>query len=209
MVEVINPEIFSVNKNLKVEEKYIGNFKNKILIIDNFFNYPDQVQEYALSVSYVKEGGHANPGYIHRTGFNTFEFLNFTRWAREVFYKDHRENYNAPIFSFQAYENIGEVLPHIDEVNYAGLCCLNKISENISGTSFFKYKTGEEYSRQYSYREDIFSSSQSKDWTRYHIEYHQYNRFIFYESCLFHSAYWNKSKWGSKTPRLTFNTFTW
>ena len=162
--------------------------------------------------SYAKEGGHTNPGYIHRTGFNTFHFLDFTKCLKEMYYKDYRENYSAPIFAFQAYDTIGSVLPHIDEVNYAGLCCLNtdeEITGNISGTSFYRYKTGEEHTHQYSYRTEILSSSSQKDWNKYHTEYHQYNRFIFYESCIFHSAYWEESKWKSQHPRLTFNTFTW
>jgi len=212
MVEVIDPQIFSINKNVKVSEKYIGKSNNKLVIVDNFFLFPNQVRDYALSCKYVKEGEHSNPGYIHRTGVNLFHFLDFTRWMKETYYQDYRVNYSAPIFSFQAYDTIGKVLPHIDEVNYAGLCCLNTDEEvlgNITGTSFYRYKTGEEYSQQYSYRNSILSDSSQKDWNKYHTEYHQYNRFIFYESCLFHSAYWDEKKWESETPRLTFNTFTW
>lgn len=212
MVEVIDSQIFSINKNVKVTEKFIGKSNNKLIIADNFFLFPNQVRDYALSVSYTREGGHANPGYIHRTGLNTFQFLDFTRWLKESYYGDPRENYNAPIFSFQAYDTIGSVLPHIDEVNYAGLCCLNtdeEVAGNISGTSFYRYKTGEEHTHQYSYRTEILSSSSQKDWNKYHTEYHKYNRFIFYESCLFHSAYWDQKKWSSEHPRLTFNTFTW
>jgi hypothetical protein len=212
MVEVIDTKIFSINKNVKITEKFIGKSNNKIIIADNFFMFPNHVRQYALSCSYVKEGGHANPGYIHRTGINTFEFLNFTNWLKEYYFKDPRENYNAPIFSFQAYDKIGSILPHIDEVNYAGLCCLNtdeEIFNDISGTSFYEYKTGEEHSHAHSYRTQILDSSKLEDWNKYHTEYHQYNRFIFYESCLFHSAYWDENKWTSDNPRLTFNTFTW
>ena len=36
-----------------------------------------------------------------------------------------------------------------------------------------------------------------------------YNEYIFYESALFHCAYWKKENWTTKYPRFTFNTFTW
>jgi hypothetical protein len=212
MVEIIEEKIFTINKNFKVYEKFIGQFNNKIIIIDNFFSFPNQVRDYALSCKYVKEGGHSNPGYVHRTGVNLFHFLDFTTWVKEFYYQDYRVNQNPPIFSFQAYDKIGEVLPHIDEVNYAGLCCLNlneELLDNISGTSFYRYRTGEEYSKQHSYRNNIFNNSSKADWEQYHIEYHKYNRFIFYESSLFHSAYWDEIRWNSEDPRLTFNTFTW
>lgn len=212
MVELIDPQVFSINKNCKVSEKYIGKSNNKLIIVDNFFLFPNQVREYALSCSYAKEGDHANPGYIHRTGFNMFQYLDFTRWVKETYYQDYRTIDYSPIFSFQAYDSIEIVIPHIDEVNYAGLCCLNtdeEVAGDISGTSFYRYKTGEEHTHPYSYRTEILKSSNLKDWNKYHTEYHQYNRFIFYESCLFHSAYWNQKQWASEHPRLTFNTFTW
>jgi hypothetical protein len=42
-----------------------------------------------------------------------------------------------------------------------------------------------------------------------HTQYHNYNEYIFYESALFHCAYWKKENWTTKYPRFTFNTFTW
>jgi hypothetical protein len=213
MINVIDSEIFKLDeKNITIEEKYIGNFDNKLLLVNNFFKYPQKVKEYALSCKYIKPQIGTNPGFVHQYNFNPYDFLDFCTYLRANYFNNYTSPKEDYTFTFQAYKNVPKILPHIDSVEYAGLCCLNdedEIKENISGTSFYRYKSGEEYTFRNSYRNEILKSSRLKDWNVYHTQYHKFNQFIFYESGLFHSAYWNKINWNHDTPRLTFNSFTW
>jgi hypothetical protein len=215
MVELIDPKIFASNiKN--VTEKRIGNTNTKIIIVDDFFRYPDKVRDYALSAKYSKESDlHDNPGYISRFIINPGQFIHHAGYLKETYFHDYRV-YTIdlnPTVSFQCYDKIGPLPPHVDDVNYAGLVPLNTDEElsNASGTAFFRHKkTGQEFTCTDSYRaEETLNDWDMSQWDRYHIQYHKYNQLIFYESCVFHSAYWNQTSWTVGTPRLTFNTFTW
>jgi len=119
----------------------------------------------------------------------------------------------TPTYAFQCYDKIPPMPPHIDDVNYAGLVPLNTDEElsDFSGTSFFRHRgTGQEFTCTNSYRaEECLSKFDMSLWDRYHVQHHKFNQFIFYESCMFHSAYWDQNSWAVDTPRLTFNTFTW
>ena len=217
MVELIDPSIFENNLNRsRIKEIRIGNSNSKLIIIDDFFVHPEKVREYALSAKYAKESSaHDNPGYISRFPFEPEQFLHTCGYLKEVHFHDYRLNTIdlTPTFAFQCYDKIGPMPPHIDDVNYAGLVPLNTDEElsTFSGTAFFRHRgTGQEFTCTNSYRaEECLTKWDMSLWDRYHIQHHKFNQFIFYESCMFHSAYWDQNSWAVDTPRLTFNTFTW
>ena len=217
MVAVINPNDFRIRTGIYPKVINIGNTNSRIVVIDDFFLYPDKVREYALNCKYFKDPEiPRNPGYINYFGFNELQVLKLTGMLKESFMGDFRTSHSAfaPVVSLQMYEEIGTLMPHVDYFHYAGICSLNMIGANhgekSSGTNFHRYKkTGEEYTALANYRHKEILNSKPDDWEVYHTQYHKYNQYIFYESALFHSAHWDKSTWHSDEPRMTFNTFTW
>ena len=216
MVDLINPNDFRIRTGIYPKVINIGNTNSRIVVINDFFLYPDKVREYALNCKYFKDPEiPMNPGYINYFGFNEIQVLKLTGMLKESFMGDFRTSHSAfaPVVSLQMYKEIGTLMPHVDYFHYAGICPLNidySHGEKSSGTHFYRYKkTGEEYTALANYRHKEILDSELDDWEVYHTQYHKYNQYIFYESALFHSAHWDKSTWNSDEARLTFNTFTW
>ena len=216
LVEVIDARAFAITERIEPNVIQIGNTNSRMVIIPNFFVYPDQVREYALNCKYFKDPEvPENPGFINYFSWNELQVLQLTKLLRNEFMGDYRTSHDgfAPVISLQTYNTINRYQPHIDYFHYAGICPLNlddELSNNVSGTSFFRHKkTGEEFTALANYRHKETLDSDPSDWEVYHTQYHNYNEYIFYESALFHCAYWKKENWTTKYPRFTFNTFTW
>ena len=228
-------EIFSLDiSKWKINVNYIGNSKNKIVEIKNFFEHPDKVKNYANSVQYVNafnDQRYSVPGYVHEI-CNYVQDLIIKKILDEVclnfspqtsFSLDHSHR-----FTFQAYSKnteckISSIYPHTDRCRYSAVCSLNEDSDydgDDNGTSFWRNtETLEEYATcDYNYRQLGYLKSVSKGytdldpsktislgWKKYHLQKHSYNTFIMYEGNLWHSPYFDKTKWN--TERLTFNCF--
>ena len=98
MVELIDPSIFENNlSRSRIKEIRIGNSNSKLIIIDDFFVYPEKVREYALSAKYAKEASaHDNPGYISRFPFEPEQFLHTCGYLKELHFHDYRLNTYQP-----------------------------------------------------------------------------------------------------------------
>lgn len=235
-MKVINSELFNVNhpSHWEVEEKHIGNLKNKIVIVKNWFTNPEELMFFAKSVDYVDtiQGQVTNlPGYLHLIGNYKKSLYSPILYVCKQFFNSSDETMRNPEetrFSFQIYDTSQKVrfmslFPHSDYTRYASVLSFNKEddydSETPNGTAFWRYKeTGEEYvCAERNYRTEriankacsmtTFDPSQVKlkEWERYHVEPHQFNTILFYEGSLWHSPYFAKDGW--KTNRLTFNAF--
>ena len=85
-MKIVNPEILQTHhpKDWEVEQLHIGNSKNRIIKIKNWFKNPEQVRALALSGEYVctVNGEFSNlPGNVSRIGhlsnqlYPNFKFL--------------------------------------------------------------------------------------------------------------------------------------
>lgn len=233
-MKIIDPEeIFGVNHfNWRIMHYEIGNSQNRIVVIKNFFKNPDALKEYAESVDYVNTiNGEVSgiPGYIHRIGNGIKTVLRpIMKLATDQF--DASEDFvlsNPHKFTFQVYpinEKIrrASLHPHTDHVRYAGVCSLNKpedYSGNDNGTALWRNdKTLEEHTiRDFNYRAKRYYKNNKEyvtfdpsvidipGWSIYHVIQHSYNTLVMYEGNMWHSPYFDLSKW--KTNRLTFNCF--
>lgn len=233
-VKVINPEeIFAIDHlRWRIMHYDIGNSGNRIIVIKNFFKHPDKLKEYAESVDYVNTiHGQVSgiPGYIHRIGNGIKTLLrpiigaatkNFD--AGEDFVLNNHHKFTFQIYPISEKCRLASLHPHTDNVRYAGVCSLNNDEDydgNDNGTALWRNdKTLEEYtSKDFNYRakrvignnKDYVTLDPSKvdfpNWSIYHVIPHTYNTLIMYEGNLWHSPYFDLSKW--KTNRITFNCF--
>ena len=233
-MNIIDPdEIFATNHfNWRIMHYEIGNSQNRILLIRNFFKNPDKLREYAESVDYVNtiDGQvSAIPGYIHRIGNGVRTLIRpMVGLAQHQFEASDQFDVEGPHkFTFQVYPidkeiRLASLHPHTDNVRYAGVCSLNKPEEydgTDNGTALWRNdKTLEEHTlRDFNYRakrvglntKDYIKLDPSKvdipDWSIYHVIPHSYNTLVMYEGNMWHSPYFDRSKW--KTNRITFNCF--
>ena len=235
-MKVIDPQLFEVNhpQHWEVEEKHIGNFKNKIVIIKNWFVNPEQLKLFAKSVDYVDttKGQVTNlPGYLHQIGNYRNQLYSPVRFACKHYFTasddllrhPEQSNFTLQMYDPQDKVRFMSLYPHSDYVRYASVLSFNEDDdydhEIPNGTAFWRIKeTGEEYvTAERNYRtERIANKVQAmtsfdpanvklKEWERYHVEPHEFNSIIFYEGALWHSPYFSKGGW--HTNRLTFNAF--
>jgi hypothetical protein len=233
-MRIVDPaEIFATNHfNWRITNYEIGNSQNRIVVVKNFFKNPDLLREYAESVDYVNTiDGQVSgiPGYIHRIGNGIKAVMRpiISLAANEFETSEDSVLENSHKFTFQIYPMDKKcrkvsLHPHIDNVRYAGVCSLNKNNEydgTDNGTALWRNdKTLEEYtSKDLNYRAKRIiqketeyikldpSTTDNLGWTMYHIIQHSYNTFVMYEGNMWHSPYFDLSKW--KTNRLTFNCF--
>ena len=218
MINTLNNEIFTFNYNSKTSVIEIGNCKNKIVIYEGLFLYPDKVRDYALNTTYFKDPNvHSNPGWqIPAAGIKKVELAGFLlSQYREVFgtFYDSKLNIVDSLTAlFHIYNKRGTPQPHIDLAMYGGLCSLNTDEENEAyqnHTYFYRLKeTGQEYDVLNQTRQEKVANSKMEDWELYHKQPHKYNTYYFYEAQLHHTGYWNHDLEDHETPRITFNTFS-
>ena len=234
-MKVINSELFAIAhpSAWEVEQKHIGNHKNRIVIVSNFFKYPDEIKAYAQSIDYTAtyQGEVTNlPGYIHYMSIHKRSIYEPMKFICSKYFEGSNEIMRFPDetrFGFQIYDmkekcRYQSLFPHTDEVRYAGVLSLNTEDDydgDDNGTSFFRSEeTGEEttlYDKNYRAKRLLnpvqamvnFDPSQvkHKEWTRYHIEPHEFNKLIMYEGNLCHSIHFQQKKWNAS--RMTFNAF--
>ena len=206
MFKIADVDRLRINEQVQYKEKYIGDSKSKILLLKDFFKDPEYVKDYALSGYFDKPPG-ANPGFTSAVSVNANEYRAFIQYAAEKFF--NYKTTRPAVVRFQAFKSIPEQPPHVDEVDVlAGLCPLNVIEGVESSTNFYRHKNGHEYAINAGcYRYKNLVQTKPEDWDLYHTEYHRFNTFIMYESCLFHTGRMNNYLWKSPEPRLTFNFF--
>ena len=234
-MKIIDPKILRTHhpKNWEVEQIHIGNCKNRIIKIKNFFEEPEQVRAYAQAAEYVNTvGGQFSnlPGYVCKLGNISNQFYPNFKFALATYFEcDKKVMLQSEFsqFTFQMYEvqekcRMCSLAPHTDDTHYAAVLSLNfneEMSDAQSGTAFWRSKEFQEefVSSDKNYRGSRilnkinayvnFDPSQykSKDWERYHVEPHEFNTLLLYEGRLWHSPYFRQEGWG--TNRLTFNAF--
>ena len=234
-MKVINPEMLAVShpRDWEVEQLHIGQSKNRLIKIRNFFKNPDQVRAYALSCDYVSTLNvqYSNlPGLVHRIVHPSKQFHEPFKFLVSTYFDASKRVMNTPAYSdftFQMYEvqekcRMCSLSPHTDDTHYAAVLSLNtdeELEDTDSATAFFRNK---EYNEEFvtsdrNYRSGRATNTmnamvnfdpskfKSKTWERYHVEKHEYNTLLVYEGKIWHSPYYIQEGW--EVNRLTFNAF--
>lgn len=220
-MKILSQDIFTINKNARPRIETIGNSKNYLVIIDNFFNEPELVREHALNATYFDEQTLCKLGspdettkwYTHHLECNTDHFTSYFLDLKYNYFKDVRSHcdYMAHAYTYQTYVDVTGVKPHTDASNYAGLVCLNydeEIGDSLSGTGFYRVReSGQELIQAGTYRSERVGRLSPSEFEKYHFQKHKFNTLIFYEGCLLHTAI--RTNWKSEVQRTTFNCFVW
>ena len=234
-MKIIDPKMLESHhpKDWEVEQIHIGNAKNRIIKIRNFFKEPEQVRAYAQAADYVctVNGEFSNlPGYVSKIGHMSHQFYPNFKFALSTYFEADKKVMTHPEFShftFQMYEvqekcRMCSLSPHTDDTHYASVLSLNfdeELEESQSGTAFFRntefqeeyvssdknYRTARLVNKVNAYVNFDPSQFRSKEWERYHVEPHEFNTLLIYEGKLWHSPYFRQGGWD--TNRLTFNAF--
>ena len=54
-MKILSQDIFAINQHARPRIQLIGNCKNILVVVDNFFENPELVREHALSTTYFDE----------------------------------------------------------------------------------------------------------------------------------------------------------
>lgn len=234
-MKVINPEMLAVHhpRDWEIEQLHIGESKNRLIKVRNFFKTPDQVRAYALSCDYVStlNGEYSNlPGLVHRIGHISKQFNEPLKFLLSTYFEASKRVMHMPAesdYTFQMYEvqekcRMCSLAPHTDDTHYAAVLSLNteeELEETDSGTAFFRntefkeefvssdknYRTSRTQNKINAFVNFDPSKYKSKEWERYHVEPHEFNTLLVYEGRVWHSPYYRQEGWS--TNRLTFNAF--
>ena len=210
----LNSLLFQINDDYTVEEHYIGNLKSKIVTVDNFLRYPDDLRRFLEAIPTqraIYEGQMPKGFYPGTQTYMTYHFGEIDEWLRHHMYQLF--GYKPPYLniSWQTVDGNEKVYnqsntPHTDHLTLAGNIFLNTPEEidGETGTAFYRFKeTGEEYADgKCLYRKERYGTinpdlslsdfNPGKDSDRYecyHVSEAKFNRLNLYEGGLFHNIY--------------------
>jgi hypothetical protein len=159
-----------------------------LIIIDNFYNNPDSVRNFALSQDFSVKGNY--PG-ARTKSFWTDDVKRgieyFMPWAgniTNVYGADQGEGYNG---AFQIATAIDRTWIHSDPFNmWAGVCYLTPDAPLSSGTAIYKHKASQEY-------RDINRNNRHEgyDYTKWDLVDrigNKFNRLVIYRGDLYHAS---------------------
>ena len=161
--------------------------KTQLLIVDNFYNNPDQLRDYALSLEYNVVGnypGARSAPYLPQDVKSAIQHVimsaggNVTHWFEESGYTG----------AFQICTSKDRTWIHADTFNtWAGVCYLTPDPPLSAGTALYRRKQTKEYEKTNS---DI-SDYDGYDYTKWEMtDYisNKYNRLILYRGNLYHAS---------------------
>ena len=191
-----------------------GYIYRKVFVVENFYKYPDQVRDYALSCERTYDKSICGALVGSRVVEDRPDMIEN---LEPVFSKlcQHKEWYNLEYDDAEFKQNWSEMkfmvnhTTHNDIMNrftdtvycythhkdddgckWAALVYLNKEDECEGGTNFFKWKEEEPYGHNYDINKDIMFTSEMK-----------YNTMVLYEARHTHGAVLNRTMF-TEHPRL-------
>lgn len=177
-------------------------------IVENFFESPDAIREYALSLKYERDEENRWPGLRSKQlwQLNNLMFNNISYRILSLFHsgKNNRLNFSANM-SFQiipAGEHIGGWIHTDGEPLLAAIIYLSPNGDINSGTSFFKLKNNMFYDSKFNQYKDF--SKSIKDNEQYRLKNNEqfeetarvggfYNSAVIFDSSNFHGANFDHS----------------
>jgi hypothetical protein len=197
--------------------------KNYIIpttVVDDFFDEPVMVKEFALAQSYSKDQFNQWPGKrsesIHK--LNPDFFSNTINKFLRIFYT---ENANIEWSGFGFFQRISDVYDqgwiHVDGTLITGIVYLNEDNNAASGTTIYQPKIlGEQMMHVDKRTESIEYPKKSKDYKNYREENanqfeesivlkNKFNRLVAFDSHLYHAG--NDFSNSDQSDRLTMVFF--
>jgi len=172
----------------------------ELLVIDNFYENPDSVRNYALSQDFSVKGNY--PGartkpYLPDDVKSCIEY--WMAFAGPITHWFEDQGYTG---AFQLATAQDRTWIHADHHNmWAGVCYLTPGAPHTGGTAFYRHKETGEFKRS---NKDHEGYDYTK-WDQFDRVGNKYNRLIIYRGDLYHASldYFGDSK---ETGRL-FQTF--
>lgn len=224
--------IFEVNKRLTVTLLEIGNEKNRLLEVENFFKYPDRVRNFLNEIPIQSATDLSNtksvfPGYQVELKYFLSDLNAFLNKAYKLF--DYNMSQNSTLkFTYQCIDgnelnkNVSN-FPHVDPVLLASNIFLNYDNEigEDSGTAFYRNKHSSNeymhfkssiyrYEREFNARKIEVKNtrytpiSNNDDWEMYHLSRQKFNKLNLYEGALYHNAFMKINSF-TTTPRISLS----
>lgn len=157
----------------------------EIVVVDNFYNDPVDVRNYACKQDFNIVGNY--PGFrtkplLNVSIQNTIQGIikphggNITNWnVTETGYSG----------SYQYCTLHDKTWIHADIYNtWSGVCYLTPVAPVNSGTAFYRHKK----SYQRNYIDNFFDGSNYDDWEETDYVANVFNRLVLFRGCLFHAA---------------------
>jgi hypothetical protein len=193
---------FSLNPSMNISTVEIENTKIKIVIVDDFYAYPDLVRDITLSIPPTKSEKimMSLPGYRIDVCYD-LSFLGkfYDDLIIKEFLKGKDLNSNVEnIFRSATFcvnlmhqKDLTAKVPHVDSLDslrFASTIYLNTPEECQGGTAFYTYK-GSPYFREIPKHVDKYIYDDHEDWKMIYLAEMKYNRMILYKQNILHSAY--------------------
>lgn len=172
----------------------------ELLVIDNFYENPDSVRNYALSQDFSVKGnypGSRTKPYLPNDVKSCIEY--WMAFAGPVTHWFEDQGYTG---AFQLATAQDRTWIHADHHNmWAGVCYLTPDAPHTGGTAFYRHKETGEFKRSNTDHEGYDYTK----WDQFDRVGNKYNRLIIYRGDLYHASldYFGDSK---ETGRL-FQTF--
>ena len=224
-MKVLNPRLFDLNPNRRVDKQIIGEQRNEIIIMDDLFSHPMEIkglmgQLFLTSDRTIRGGSPCFRGFIPMNGEQISRELVELNWSRYGI----REMTTQPFWSVDQYLDGSDIIdeknyhPHIDThdlrftPHLAVVIYMNERNLH-GGTQFLRDRwIGESVDDQsdmdklHGKKIEINKSKpwdyRPMDWERYHLVPMKFNRLISYRTNMMHSIY-TDGKYYNKNPRKT------
>jgi len=169
-----------------------------LVSIDNVYDDPDHVRDYALSVRYNIPGVDplmnvlSNGSWPGITSIDTFKFPKIDSLVSSTLGKVVRQVYNSGKFRLSSEGEIAKSPLHVDTKDfntYAGVLYLNKVTDSIPGTIFYTHKeTNTNFADAKTYEKILENNDllNVDKWIVDSISHIKYNRLIIYPANRYH-----------------------
>ena len=216
--QINEDEVFLINPDYFVKVETFGSNNDKVVVVDDFYAYPDKVRQLALDIPASKNqrirGG--NPAWR----VNAFYVLDGMAWIFDQlcnqYFPEIMEQWPAGamedsfkratfMVNVMQSENLPAVKPHMDNpsgLHFASTIYLNNENESNGGTSFYEY-VGTNVNEPVS----SYITESTNDWTMTGMVPMKFNRMVLYLQNVWHTAYIKPGMFTNDVYRLNQQFF--
>jgi hypothetical protein len=178
-----------------------------LIIVDDFYNNPLQVRDYALSQEFGVRGnypGSRTQPYITDDIKTAIEYnMQFAGKITDFMNHDPNAAYSG---SFQITTSSDRTWIHADHYNmWAAVCYLTPDAPHTGGTALYRHKASGQFRRD---KEDYEGYDYTK-WDKFDVVGNRFNRLVIYRGDLFHASldyFGNSNETGRLFQTFFFNT---
>ena len=199
-------DIFELNKNMKLQR-----YNHNIIIIDNFYKYPDKVRKYALKQKYtphmsIYKTMYNNPSFIyenHRHFVKDLEKIESKHIDTSIWNQNVSKESNG---YFQYLTKNDNPIIHTDTSLRSLIVYLSKTPASNSGITFYKHKSTNQFKEQKNISNDVKNKNA---WVSHFDCKNVYNRAIIFDGNMYHASQggFGDSKGNSRLYQTFFYKF--